>query len=123
MSEVPLYTWPTDVKPAHQNRYIRTPRLLLFADLQKGVCETTLHARVLEMVGPSKGNGTKCPLLRNLKAIRLRRKFTTVPGNGLKTIHPVHHSSTQYFDGRAPAEEMDPSVSSCGLVPGTPTGA
>lgn len=43
------------------------------------------HARVWEVDGPSKGNVTKCPLLRNLNAIQIRQKFTTSRDSFLDT--------------------------------------
>ena len=50
------------------------------------------HARVLEGVGPSKGNGTQCPLLRNFKVIRISQKLTTVSGDVAKTLSPFQQS-------------------------------
>jgi hypothetical protein len=38
------------------------------------------HARVLEVVGPSKENGTKYPRLRNLKAVLLLQMLPDVEG-------------------------------------------
>ena len=57
----------------------------------------SFHAVALELVGPLKGSGVKCPLLMNLKAGQIRHKCTTAPRSGVETIDPVHHSSVQGY--------------------------
>ena len=59
----------------------------------------TCHARVKEVVGPSKGNGTKCPLLRNFqrnsnssKVNHVGYKINQRSGERLKNALPLLHS-------------------------------
>ena len=48
--------------------------------------------RVLEMIGASKGNSTKCPLLRSFKGNRMSHKFTCI-----STDYPFHDSGVVGF--------------------------
>ena len=57
-----------------------------------GSCVRCCHSSVLEVSGPSKGNGKKNSRLRNFKAIQIPRNLTSCLQKDLTMANPFLHS-------------------------------